>query len=395
MTYEAHMIEKKLKEIMENPSINDINKEYAKKTVKFLYSRNLNDKTVLRWLEILNFFFKDIKSISVEKITKDEIEDFLLMLNTYPYKESTKVKIKSIIKAFFKHFFGEDMYYPKQVAWIKTTIKNSKKLLPHDLLTEDEIIKMIETANNLRDKAILSLLYDSGIRAGELLNMKVKDIDLNGQPAHILVNGKTGERFIPIMFSVPYIASYLNAFKNLQRNDYLWQNFSQSNYKGRFTQGGLTIMLKRIAKAAKINKNVHPHLFRHSRASDYANKLTEQQLKAYFGWAGDSKMASVYVHLSGRDIDNAVLKANGINNNEQEKETKLTVKKCERCGFINPIDATYCNICGTPLNISTALTWQKTEKELRDVLLESIKDPKLIEEMVHRYLEDKRKKRKR
>ena len=66
-------------------------------------------------------------------------------------------------------------------------------------------------------------------------------------------------------------------------------------------------------------------------------KLTEQQLKAFFGWTGDSRMASTYVHLSGRDIDNAVLQANGVKLSQEEIAPKLTVKTCNRCQFQNSV----------------------------------------------------------
>jgi hypothetical protein len=70
--------------------------------------------------------------------------------------------------------------------------------------------------------------------------------------------------------------------------------------------------LNKIAKKAGINKRIHPHLFRHSRATYMANFLTEAQMNAYFGWVQGSSMPSIYVHLPGCDIDDAVLKANGI-----------------------------------------------------------------------------------
>ena len=72
---------------------------------------------------------------------------------------------------------------------------------------------MIRTARNIRDKAIIALLFDAGIRSGELLNMKIKDVDFNTESAHITVNGKTGMRKVPILFSAPYIARYLDEIR--------------------------------------------------------------------------------------------------------------------------------------------------------------------------------------
>ena len=75
-------------------------------------------------------------------------------------------------------------------------------------------------------------------------------------------------------------------------------------------------MLSDLKERTKLEKMVYPHLFRHSRATNYANFLTEQQAKRYFGWSGGSTMVARYTHLASKDIDNAIFKANGMTVNE-------------------------------------------------------------------------------
>ncbi len=213
----------KLDKIQSNPKIAEANKVYLDKTIRFLNAQGLSPRTKLRWLDCLETFFKELGNKDVDSVNREQMEDAIANINTLEYKEETKAKIRAIIKAFYKHFFGEDIMYPKVVAWMTTSVKNNKKLLPKDLLTEEEVLSLIEAAKTQRDKAIISLLYDSGIRAGELLEMKKKDIDLSTEPAHITVFGKTGNRKIPIMFSAPHIAIYLNEVKTkLKADDYLW-----------------------------------------------------------------------------------------------------------------------------------------------------------------------------
>ncbi len=81
----------------------------------------------------------------------------------------------------------------------------------------------------------------------------------------------------------------------------------------------IRMKLKRLAKKSGINIRIHPHLFSHSRCTYMANYLTEAQMNDYFGWVQGSGMSSVYVHLSGRDVDDAILKANGISCNGMSK----------------------------------------------------------------------------
>jgi len=86
---------------------------------------------------------------------------------------------------------------------------NASKL-PEELLTEEEIKRMIEVANHPRDKAIIAVLYDTGTRIGEMGSLKIKHIVFDQYGAILTVNGKTGMRRVRIIFSVPYLASWLD-----------------------------------------------------------------------------------------------------------------------------------------------------------------------------------------
>jgi phage FluMu protein Com len=148
------------------------------------------------------------------------------------------------------------------------------------------------------------------------------------------------------------------------------------------TYAALRITLERIAKKAGIHKKTNFHNFRHSRATYLANHLTEAQMKEFFGWVQASDMASIYVHLSGRDVDNALLKVYGIKKPEEQEESQLNPKKCPRCQEINQFTNVYCNRCGTPLDefvrnqkIQHDIEIEKTNKIL-DRLLE---DPQFRE----------------
>ena len=380
--------------INSNPSISNVNKKHLSDLIIFLQAKGAKPLTIDKYVYHYEKFLKAIgPGNNILKASREDLEKAVAKINTLNLSNEEKRKSKVTIKAMYKHFLGEDLYYPKQVAWIKTS-GSKNKMLPQDLLSEDEVLKLISAARDLRDRAIIALLFDTGMRIGELVSLKAKDVDLNGSLAHVVVNGKTGIRRIPITFSVPYLSQYMNILQNPKPNESLWQAIGTWENTGKVVgDGGVRQMIKRLAKKAGISKRIYPHLFRHSRASYYANRLTEQQLKAYFGWTGDSKIAATYVHLSGRDIDNAIMQAYGEKPIATQENPKLKVKICKRCGFENPIDATYCNRCGAPLEVGTALIEEKTESELRDSLLESIKDPKLLEEIVHMYLEEKRKNR--
>jgi ribosomal protein L40E len=111
-------------------------------------------------------------------------------------------------------------------------------------------------------------------------------------------------------------------------------------------------MLGDLKERAKLQKRLYTHLFRHSRATYYANFLTEQQAKRYFGRSGGSTMVARYTHLVSKDIDNAIFKANGMNVNDirESLQPKFSEKQCEKCHLKNEITAKYCTRCGTFLD---------------------------------------------
>ncbi|MDE1871354.1 MAG: tyrosine-type recombinase/integrase [Candidatus Micrarchaeota archaeon] len=362
---------------------------------QFLIASGKNRKTILRHLYCLRIFTqlygekKDYKSA-----TRADIQSAILKVETGDYAENTKLKIRITTKYFYKYLMGsiEDNYYPKQVSWIKTFLpSNHKRILPEDILTPEEVLKLIDASKYTRDRAIIALLYDSGIRVGELMHLRVKDINLEGSLGHIMVGnkeykGKTGMRKVGIMMSVPYLVNYLEENKYLKPDDNLWRalgNNREEEKNGVVKGASIRRMLQRLSKEAKINKPVHPHAFRHARASNYANQLTEQQLKKHFGWTQSSKMAAVYVHLNDKDMDEAVMRANGVNpQKEVNTPPKLPYKECQRCKNQNKLTAVHCDRCGAPLDTYIAISDDEKINKLGEMFAAASQDPRWLAKLL-------------
>lgn len=131
-----------------------------------------------------------------------------------------------------------------------------------------------------------------------------------------------------------------------------------------------------------MHKKVNPHNFRHSRATYLANHLTDAQMKEHFGWVQGSDMASIYVHLSGRDVDNALLKVYGIQNGEEKQDSVLKPKECSRCQQVNQATNSFCSRCGMPLDEETkaAVLKKDLDRKEADRALDSLlEDPEFKE----------------
>lgn len=364
--------------IANDKTIPESTKETISDFVAFMQARGLTERTICKNLYCLSTFLKAVGNKDIKALTKDEVMKAIAIVERSAYSPKTKSNIKISVKTFYKHIAGNDEFYPEQVRWIKAALKNAKRVLPEDILSEEEVLKILEAAREDRDKALIAVLFDSGIRVGELLTLRIKDVDLESRPAHLRVDGKTGMRQIPIMFSVPYLGRYLDNCKGERKNtDYLWERYGRWAATNKaLDRAGVVKILKVAATRAGVTKKVNPHAFRHARATYYACRLTEQQLKQFFGWTAESRMASTYVHLSGRDLDNSVLQVNGYEVQEL-KQPKLQSKVCPKCRTVNGAEMMWCGRCGSALEIEIAMAQDKTTELYADI----INEPEVIKKI--------------
>ncbi|WGI17763.1 tyrosine-type recombinase/integrase [Methanonatronarchaeum sp. AMET-Sl] len=182
------------------------------------------------------------------------------------------------MKSFYKWINGGE--YPSKVKWINTTQKGKdKSKLPKDLLTEEDILKLLRKCTHVRDKAFISILWETGARIGELIDLEVGDFEDHHHGFKINLNGKTGERRLLLISSVPHLTTWLNSHPNRNDKDApLWVNIGNSHNGQKCSYMALSKILKKTAKEAGVDKPVNPHQFRHSRTTYLANEFTEAQL---------------------------------------------------------------------------------------------------------------------
>jgi len=300
----------------------------------------------------------------------------LVKLEKSDYKVGTKNEFRKAMKKFFKWLRGEEWDGLKLLKKVRESNK-----VP-EVLTEEEVFRMVEAAVNERDKAMIAVWYEAGLRVAELATLRIRDIIWqNGEEvkAKIKVRGKTGERVIPLIVSAPYLKRWLEShpFKD-DPDAIVFCSFAKSNFGGMIDYQPLLRKIKQIAKKAGIKKKVHPHILRHTRASVLANYLTEAQMCQYFGWIQGSDMPRIYVHFSGRDIDNAIDRLYGLKDEEEDEVTKP--KKCPRCGYLNAPTDRFCGRCALILDESERISFEMegmgVVKELMDMLKE---DPEVFD----------------
>lgn len=321
-------------------------------------------------LRLAEWLKKDFKDTTIE-----DVRNLVEKIEQQDWAAWTKLNFKTTLKKFYKWLRNTEDY-PKEVRWIKASKKNVNHTLPEDLITEEEIEKMIEHAYHPRDKALISVLYESGCRIGELASLHLKNVKFDKYGGVLIVNGKTGARRVRIISSSQYLSTWINNHPLKEKTDApLWVGIGTKGKNEMIDYDAIRVLLRRVAQRTGIKKRVNPHNFRHSRATYLASHLTEAQMKEYLGWVQGSEMASTYVHLSGRDVDKSLLKIYGLEDEEKEKEeTRLKPKRCFRCDRLNSSTNKFCANCGAVLDIETAVEMEDEMKGTDDKLVQLLED---------------------
>ncbi|MDG7048279.1 MAG: tyrosine-type recombinase/integrase [Nitrososphaerota archaeon] len=275
-------------------------------------------------------------------------EDFIKYVQSLqgkkPNTRSTELKQLKVFIRWLKTGSAEaGSPYPAEVAWIKANVKQNEMTEP-DILSPEEVEAMIRAADSLRDKAMISCLFEGGFRIGELLPARVGDLSFNTNGVIVKVHGKTGPRSTLLIASVPLLTAWLENHPLKGKPDApLWI----SNRGTRITYMQVSNRLKAAATEAGINKPVHPHLFRHSSASEMARYLNKFEMRIRYGWSSGSNIPSHYVHMA--NIDDKIVSLATSRAVEPPKPQFVPVK-CPRCGFDNSPGQRFCGRCGTPLD---------------------------------------------
>lgn len=383
---EIHNYKRRLERTIENIKKSNISEENKKWIMQFhdnCFTESLSLSKIERYLYDVHNYAKMLGK-DLMQATKEDIKAIVAQIEKREWSPHTKHAFKVMIRKFYKSIEGieEKGVYPERVRWLHSNVKNNQLKTSDELITESEIKKMIACSLNCRDKALISTLYESGCRISELGHVKFKDIVFDQYGAIVNVAGKTGPRRVRLVTSALYLQDYLNKHENNQdANSFIWTKITGD--KTLLSYARLTELIKRAANRAGIKKRVHAHLFRHSRATFLANKLTEAQLKQYLGWAQSSKMAAIYVHMSGRDTDDAILSMNGLKIQEQEVEAEeLKPRLCVRCNKQRAATERFCPECGLILDEDEArkVIQSELDREKADnIMNELIKDPEILE----------------
>lgn len=275
--------------------------------------RSLSSNTLLAYGEdiqkLRRYLDHHYPAISPAQVQLRHLRSFVTDLATPEISEFTQARIISGIKAFFKYLMYEDVIQEDPAALLQAP-KLGRKL--PDTLSYEEITLLLEAIplgapQGHRNRAILEVLYSSGLRVSELTDLKIGSIYTEIGFLRIIGKGNK-ERLVPIgKDALKYMQLYLQEVRSQQQPAKGHEEYVFLNRRGRkLTRVMIFIIIKNLAKDLGMEKNISPHTFRHS----FATHLIEggADLRAVQEMLGHESITTteIYTHLD-RDYLRQVL----------------------------------------------------------------------------------------
>lgn len=279
------------------------------------YSINTSKNYEIDILEFKEYI--DKKSISYLEVDYDLIKGYLMELYNRKLSRNSVARKLSSLRSFYKYLFNNNLIKTNPFKYVSTPKK--EKRLPKYLGVEElEIIfntPDLSTSLGQRDRLILEVLYATGIRVSELVNIKINDIDFYKKEIRILGKGNK-ERIDPFGdYCLDAMENFINdgRKKILKKFNTTCEYLIINGHGKKITTRGVEKILDNIIKKASLKKHVSPHMLRHSFATHLLNEgcdiLTVQELLGH----ESLESTQVYTHVSNERLRAVYLKCHPLN----------------------------------------------------------------------------------
>jgi len=348
--------------------------------------------------KLLKNFLDEPENKQFSELTKKNYAIALYNLLKYTHKKLEKISLDDV-----KKYFSIRMEEGTNTSTLRREYNQLRKFLryigieldfklrrekkekfvvdPESFLTNEEFEKLLAAVRYPRDKALLMLLRETGIRIGEALALNVGDVEITERYGRLHIRkSKTAERYVEFVRSIPYVRSWLSVHPDPRPNSPLFVTLRGETK--RLDYYGVRSVLRRALKRAGLKKRVYPHLFRHHVATELLSleRLPEEAVRIYLGWKHGSQMIERYSHVTSERANELVMKARyGIG--EEKREEPKGYKECPRCGRMVPVDSKYCNYCGLVLDREELMRERELMRRV-DELIELLREnPQLLDQL--------------
>ncbi len=293
-----------------------------------------------------------------------------------PLKTNTQHDFVRILKMFL-YWMIENRYSTlplEKVKKIQAPRQDYNTTEPHEILTKEEIEKLLNSCPNSRDRCLIGILYETGARVSEIAKLSWKDVifDEYGVRVYITDDKTKNKRYSRVTMMTQYLAQWRADYwgpKDAEGLPVIAAPMFISREGQTLTYVGVTRIIQRVMASAGITRKITPHLFRKSRithmvAQNYQESIIKQSM-----WNNlSTTMFKTYVKLSEKDIDSEFLFKSGLKTIEEKQKEALKPNPCTNCHTVNPPNANYCLKCGQPVTDKARIQVDDSGSLIRDLL---------------------------
>ncbi len=267
--------------------------------------KGLSANTLESYSRDLKSFQNFIEKKKISKITRDHIVQFLASLYDQGLSSKSVCRYLSTLRHFFKFLFQEEKIKENPSSDIEMPRVRTK--LP-DVLTEEEVKKLLETPPSdkllgMRDQTMLEVLYATGVRVSELVNLKLNCVDLKVGYVKVLGKGSK-ERLVPLGgVAERALKVYLEKCRPVLDKKINDTHIFLNKQGKPLTRQAFWLLLKKYAKECAFEKKLTPHTLRHTFASHLLERGADLRvIQALLGHS-DISSTQIYTHISRRSLE--------------------------------------------------------------------------------------------
>jgi integrase/recombinase XerD len=268
----------------------DTSRQQIEKCIIWMRSKRYSTNTIDSYSKVLSVFFSFYRTKSLHDISNDDVlqfnEQYILARNLSATYQSQFI---NALKLFY------ELVNAKKIDLEKLIRPNKPSQLPK-VISEEEVAAIINAAENIKHKCILSLIYSAGLRRSELLNLHTLDIDSKRMMIQIRKAKGQKDRWVPLS---PIILEMLrDYYVKYKPKEYLFEG----QYGGQYSAASMSAILKNAAKIAGIKKNINLHMLRHSYATHLLESGTNlRHIQELLGHRSP-KTTQIYTHVSKEQL---------------------------------------------------------------------------------------------
>lgn len=283
------------------------------KFIEYLeYEKGYSKKTIISYendLELFNNYLKENKITNIKSIDYNTIRKYLGYLHDNKYEASSVSRKISALRSFFKYNIKEKNITNNPMTLISNP-KKEKKLPKY--LNYEEIEKLLNSIEmdkkeGIQERLIIELLYSTGIRVSELVNIKIKDIKIKENQINILGKGNKERIVLFGEKAKEIIKLYLNAYKeDFQGN--ISNQYLLINKKGKqLTTNKIELIVKDVLRKSALKLNISPHTLRHTFATHMLDSGADLKSVQELLGHENLKTTAIYTHISNERLKQVFL----------------------------------------------------------------------------------------